>query len=217
MGKIERFFSKFSLQNYPKKVILLGGDEHAQGVFYIKSGYVRQFILSSQGEEQTVVILGPGSIFPLIGTITGKERKYRYVETMSFVTVYSCPKKAFTTFLTSNPDVVAALLKSTLERVDDLVQHMAYFSFSAKAQEKVYAFLLLLSQRFGGKTASHLLPFVLTHKDISVCVGISRETVSIALKKLLDEGVVIQKDHHLGVNFHKKRKKQFAKLHDILS
>lgn len=217
MQKLDRFFRIFPSRTYPKRTLLLGGDEHPHHVFYLVSGYVRQFILSSTGEEQTVIILGPCNVFPLIWAITGKERKYRYFETITPVTVYSCPKEAFTTFLKTNPDVVSSLLKNTLQRVDDLVQHIAYFSFSAQAQVKVFAFLLLLCQRFGNNEPYHILPFLLTHKDIAVCIGVSRETVSIALKKLIDASIVIQKDHHLGINFHKKRKKQFAHLQDILS
>lgn len=214
--KLEAFFATFPQKNLPKQQIIMGGVKSPKEIMFLQKGYVRQYIISALGDEETLMIYGPGDMFSLVWAVLGEERQYRYFESMTPVTLQSCSKDVFTQFLLSDPMISYTVLQQTLRRFDDFLQNTAYVSFSTKAHIKVLSFLLLLSQRFGNEKPAHILPFILTHKDIAGCIGLSRETVSIALKKLIDSGAVIQKEHFLGVAFGKKTNTYILQVQDLL-
>ena len=162
------------------------------------------------------MIYGPSDIFSLVWGILNRERQYRYLEAMTPVTVHYCSAELFRKSLLTDAKISYAVLEQTLKRLDDFIQNMAYVSLAQKAPIKVLSFLLLLSQRFGSEKSGHFLPFVLTHKDIAGSIGLSRETVSIALKKLIDSGIVIQKEHVLGIALRKRKNTYLVQVEDLL-
>jgi len=47
--EFEAFYHQFSIRTYKKGEILIRADDNPQGVFCLKKGYVRQYIISKTG------------------------------------------------------------------------------------------------------------------------------------------------------------------------
>src|SRR3972149_12259203 len=105
LKKLENFFGQFKSVNYKKNEIILRAGEPIFGVFYLKKGYVRQYIISEEGEEVTIHIYQPPAFFPTMLVINSIPNRYFFeaefvVETrhIIFVNLFE--------FLETNPDVL---------------------------------------------------------------------------------------------------------------
>ena len=93
-------------------------------------------------------------------------------------------------FLTQNPDVLLMVTQSIAIRMRGLLQRVENIALG-NATQKVGATFFLMADRFGKKGDKGItIPFVLTHQDVAEFIGISRETTSIEIKKLIDVGVL---------------------------
>lgn len=59
ISKLEEFFSRYRLTTYKKGEIIYRPEDDPSHIAFIKSGYVRLFALSKDGEEMTINIFKP--------------------------------------------------------------------------------------------------------------------------------------------------------------
>ncbi len=181
--EIGAFFSPYKVIRYKKREIILRPDDIPNGIFYIFKGYVRLYALSESGEELTLIIFLPGDIFPLNFALNHIENKY-YIEALGHVEVKKSPIKDFLGFIHNNPDILLKLTSRILIRFGGLLERMEYLVFG-NSYQKVVSILVICAQRFGvTKGNGILIQAPLTHKDIGMLVGLTRETVSSEIKKL---------------------------------
>lgn len=189
LEKVEDFFARGSAIRYKKGETILHAGDEPQGVFWLKKGYVRLYCLSSEGEEMTLIIFKPQDFFPMIWAVNNAPNLY-YVEAMTPVEVYRLPREEFLSFVKEHPDVLFELMSKVLVRLGGLLQRMQYLAFG-KAYEKVASILFICAERFGKETIGKVTINVpLTHKDVANLLGMTRETVSIEMKKLAKAGII---------------------------
>lgn len=198
-GELEKFFGRFKVINYHKRDIVLQAEEKSNFVFYIKSGYVRVFRVSQQGEELTLIILKSGDFFPFLWKIDEIPSNF-YLEAITSLEVARLPQKEFTQFLESHPRVFNGLVNHLLVRFSGLLTRIEYLVFG-NAYCKVASTILVCANCFGthqGKDVVLDLP--LTHKDIANLVGITRETTCLEMKKLERKGLLYHRGRSLVVS-----------------
>src|SRR3990170_3760313 len=71
-----------TISDYRKDQIVYTQGEPADSVFYIQSGKVKKTILSEQGKEAVVALLGTGNFFGE-GCLTGQARRLATVTTLT--------------------------------------------------------------------------------------------------------------------------------------
>ncbi|MBI2049630.1 Crp/Fnr family transcriptional regulator [Candidatus Roizmanbacteria bacterium] len=180
--KLSNFLSGFKLLHYKKGETTLRAGDTPQGVFFIKKGYIKDYSISEEGEELTLIIFKPGDFFPMSWAINNTQSTH-YFETMSQVELWRIPKVEFIDFIKGNPDIFFELTSHILLRLDGLLQRMEYLAFG-NAHQKVASILMICAERFGlKKTNGVVIQVVLTHKEVAMLVGITRETASLELKK----------------------------------
>lgn len=187
--KVGQFFNKFKEQEFSKKEIILYADNNNQNVFYIKSGYVRAYRISEQGEELTLTILKAEDIFPLSLGLIDSNNPY-YLEAITPVQVRSAKRDDFLEFIKSEPDVFYDMTSLVFNHYGSLLNRMEYLIIS-RAYTKVATTLLSYAKRFGEQKGNDLIVNLpLTHKDIATLVGITRETTCLEMKKLEKMGLI---------------------------
>lgn len=187
--KLEVFFSKYKSLHFKKGKTILRPGDIPKGVYYLQKGYVRLYSLSESGQELTLIIFKPGDFFPIMWSINNTPNA-QYVQTMTTVELWLCPREQFILFIKEDPDVFFELTSHMLERLKGLLQRMEYMVFG-NAYTKVASILLICAQRFGEKkNGGAEIQVPLTHRDIAMLLGVARETVSIELKKLERKGVI---------------------------
>lgn len=187
--QLDYFFTQHKLLSYKKRSIILCANDDSASVFYIRSGYIRVYRISEQGEELTLNILKPRDIFPITYGMSHKTNTY-YLEALTPLEIWRAPKEQFVNFVKSDTELYQELTQRVLIRFDGLLTRMEYLVFS-NAYTKVVSTLIICAKRFGEKKGNDIhIQVPLTHKDIATLIGITRETTSLEMKRLEKDGFV---------------------------
>lgn len=190
--KIINFFKQYKIFKYKKHEVIVRAEDILPGVFYVKKGCVRAYSISKDGEELTLVLYKPHNIFPLTWIVRGPHLRY-HIDALTDIELWRSPRENFLEFIQSNPDVLFELFKRTLARFSGLMERMEYLVFG-NAYQKTASILLILADRFGKKENRDIIIQVpLTHKDIAMLLGITRETATLELGKIEKKGLIFSK------------------------
>ena len=92
------------------------------------------------------------------------------------------------------PEVARALHESTGDQIQRLSGQLVICQLP-RVEQRVLAMMWLLAQSWGQVTTGGIrLPLALTHETIGALVGARRPTVTLALRKLTEEGSIIHQD-----------------------
>ncbi|MFI5265712.1 MAG: Crp/Fnr family transcriptional regulator, partial [Candidatus Levyibacteriota bacterium] len=120
----ESFFAKFHTPlRFKKNQTIFWPDRQPSGVFYVKSGFIRQYLVSKDGKELTVNILKPETYFPLIWALNNVTNVYFY-ECLTEVTLLKAPREAVVKQLENYPDLLYDLTKRILSGLDGITKMM---------------------------------------------------------------------------------------------
>ncbi|MBI2598676.1 Crp/Fnr family transcriptional regulator [Candidatus Curtissbacteria bacterium] len=198
LHKLDSFFTRYKPLYFKRGETILRAGDPPLGFFYLKKGFVRVYSIAKNGEELTLIIFKPGDFFPLVWAINNASNDY-FVEAMTGCEIARAPREEFVSFVVNNPDVSYDLTKRTLVRLGGLMRRMEYLVFG-NAGHKVASILLICAERFGKKIGRNVIIKVpLRHQDIATLVGMTRETVSIEMKRLERKGVCVHKGKFLVI------------------
>ncbi len=187
--KLKKFFAGSKPIYYKKGEIVLRIGETRSGAFYVKNGFLKDSSMSTDGREFILFIFKPGDLFSY-SWIFNKTPNEHSFKAMTDCVVYEKTRESLLLFLEQNPDVQFMISQNIVIRMRGLMKRMEYLAFGT-ANQKVSAMFALLAERFGKSTDKGItIPIYLTQQDIAELIGISRETTSIEIKKLLDLGVI---------------------------
>lgn len=189
LHKFSEFFSKYRLLQYHKGEVILRAKDEPRGVCYLTSGFAKLYSIAKTGQEFTLIIFRPGDLFPIMWAINNTPNDY-FLGAQTAVSLRRAPREDFLEFVKNDPDVFFELTSRMLMRFGGLLTRMEYLVFG-NAYNKVASILLICAQRFGEKLGQSVVIGVpLTHGDIANLVGMTRETVSIEMKKMEKEGII---------------------------
>lgn len=196
--KLAGFFGQYKTLRYKKHENILHADDIPSGVYFISEGYAREFVVSPDGEELTLLVFRPSDFFPIRWALTNVHNT-KYFQAMTPLVVHRAPRDAFIDFLQKNPDVLFAFTCYVLHRIGFLLNRMEKMTFG-HAKEKIASIIDIMSERVGTKNGNESrLDLPLTHRDIGYLAGMTRETTSLELEKLQKKGLITYKNHILTV------------------
>jgi CRP-like cAMP-binding protein len=188
-SKIEKFFTSYPATKFNKKRTVLNSEEQPRGVYYLKTGYIRMYTITQEGFELTLNILKPGSFFPLTWAIADIDNAYFY-ETLTTCEIHSAPKDRVIKFVKKNNDILFDINRRILSGLDATLIRLQYLTLGSAYQRVANSFLMLAG-RFGVFLKDRArLTLTFTEQDVANLAGVTRETVSIELKKLKNEGFI---------------------------
>lgn len=196
--KLEEFFSKYKLLTLKKGEVLITPDNSVTSIYYLKKGYIHQYVISEEGEEITINMFRPPSFIPMMLAITGSQNRY-YFETADKVEVWQAPSDKTIEFVKNEPAVLFDLTRRFGLGLNGITQRLESLMFE-NAQSRIISLLSYLSERFGEKTKEGVLVNLpLTHQDIAGWVNLTRETTSRQLEELTKAGIISYKNHYITV------------------
>jgi CRP/FNR family cyclic AMP-dependent transcriptional regulator len=135
-----------TVSQYRKDQIVFSQGDPADAVFYIQKGKVKVTVVSDQGKEAVVAILGAGE-FCGEGCLAGQARRIATVRAMTECTIMRLQKTSIVRVLHDEPAFsemfMSHLLARTIRVEEDLVDQLF------NSSEKRLARLLLLLANFG--------------------------------------------------------------------
>lgn len=186
---LDNFFNQFKKREFKIKELLINPDTSPIGLYYLKKGLIREFLITSKGDDLTINIFKPHSLFP-IGWILNDSISPHYYEALVNSEVWIAPKTKALEFLCKSPLVLIDLVKRIYMGLD------GYFSrienqMSGNAQKKLISELIIFGKRFGKQDKDKVTVIAkVTEKILASQAGIARETVSRELKKLKEQKLI---------------------------
>jgi CRP/FNR family transcriptional regulator, cyclic AMP receptor protein len=198
--KLIRFFSESKVLEFKRGETILRSDDEPQGVFYLEQGFIKMNTIFIDGRELTLNIYKPGTYFPMTWAIAGIPNAY-YFQAMTPVILRRKPKNEFMQFINGNPDILMELTNRILIGLDGILTNVQHL-LSGDSYHRVVSAIILSARRFGDTTGSGkiILKIPLTHQDIADIAGITRETASIAIGKLIREGIITHHYRKMTIN-----------------
>lgn len=196
--KLDEFFGQYKLLKFKKKEIVIRADDPPSGIFYLKSGVVREYAISPKGEELTLNIYRPYAFFPMSYALN-KTINNHFYEAQTLVTVWRAPAEDTLQFIKNEPDIMFDLLSRVYIGLQGLFLRMGYL-MTGSAEDKLLTEILIYGKRFGKIINNKLMvDLVLTQKDLAAQTGLARETVGRIIKILEEKGLIVFKKKRLTV------------------
>jgi CRP-like cAMP-binding protein len=198
---LEDLFSKYPSRNLPKNRPLLYQGEVPTMAFYIKTGVVRLYNITNQGEERTVGYEGSGGLLPLEWLFSKAPVSLYYYDTFTNCEIRRLPRDELIELLNQKPEAATAFLDRAISMYLGATMHLHALE-QPKARQKILYILQFLTLRFGKDMGSsnQQIQLKLTHQEIANLIGITRETVSTEISKLTKETVIKVSDSIYTVN-----------------
>ena len=168
------------------RVVFSQGDL-ADSVFYIRDGKVKVTVVSEQGKEAIVAILGPDE-FLGEGCLTGQLRRVATAKTLTECEIMRLEKKTVIKVLHDEPAFselfISHLLTRTLRVEADLVDQLF------NSSEKRLARALLLLANFGKEGTPETVIAKISQETLAEMIGTTRSRVSKFMNKFRKLGFI---------------------------
>jgi len=169
-----------TVSQYRKDQIVFSQGDPADAVFYIQKGKVKVTVVSDQGKEAVVAILGAGE-FCGEGCLAGQARRIATVRAMTECTIMRLQKTSIVRVLHDEPAFsemfMSHLLARTIRVEEDLVDQLF------NSSEKRLARLLLLLANFGKEGRPEPLIAKISQETLAEMIGTTRSRVSFFMHK----------------------------------
>lgn len=171
----------------PKNKVLFSQGDPADSVLYIREGKVRIAVLSEQGKEAVVAVLGPGA-FCGEGCLAGQKLRMATALTITECSIMRLDKAAMIRVLheeaTFSEMFVSHLLARTIRVEEDLVDQLF------NSSEKRLARALLLLANFGKEGRPEPVIAKVSQETLAEMIGTTRSRVSFFMNKFRRLGFI---------------------------
>ncbi len=190
-----------------KKTIFAQGDSR-DGLFFVQSGKVQLSVVSENGREATLGILGEGDFFGE-GGLAGQPLRMSSATALTDCVLLHIERKAMMHAMGLEPKLSAMFVKYLLKRniryQDDLVDQLF------NSSEKRLARVLLLMAHFGTEGVSEMSVPRLSQETLAEMVGTTRSRVSFFMNRFRKLGFI---KYDTGDNLHVHSSLLNVLLHD---
>ena len=180
------------LATHQKKEIVFSQGDVADAVFYIKKGKVKVTVVSREGKEAVVAILGIDEFFGE-GCLIGQPKRLSTATTMSDCVTMRVEKTEIQRVLRDEPAFsqmfVSHVLARTARVEEDLVDQLF------NSTEKRLARLLLLLANFGKEGRPEPLIAKINQETLAEMVGTTRSRVSHFMNRFRKAGFIDYNGH----------------------
>jgi CRP/FNR family transcriptional regulator, cyclic AMP receptor protein len=173
--------------NYRKGQVVFSQGDAGDAVFYVHNGEVKITVVSEQGKEAVVAILGTDDFFGE-GCLAGQMQRISTVTAMMDSVIARIEKAAIIRVIHQEPafaeKFIAHLLGRTVRVEADLVDQLF------NSSEKRLARMLLLLANFGKETKPEPIIAKISQETLAEMIGTTRSRVSFFMNKFRELGFI---------------------------
>ncbi|QGJ71214.1 Transcriptional regulator [Planctomycetales bacterium 10988] len=181
--------SQAKVRTFPRKGLVYLPQDAADSVGVLASGRIKITNLTSEGKQAILTLIEPGELFGELAVFDSDTRE-EYAEAMEKSTVVLLPTAAFQHLLETQPSLalgITKLIGLRRKRIERRLKHLLFRS----NRERVVHLLLELAEQYGKPTERGIeLQIKLSHQDLSAIIGSTRESVTVVLGELQEEGLI---------------------------
>lgn len=172
---------------YQKNKIVYAQGDPAGSIFYVETGKAKITVVSHQGKEAVVAILGPGDFFGE-GCLTAQPFRLATAQTITECKIAQISKKAAVKVIHEEPAFAELFIKHLLDRnirvEEDLVDQLF------NSSEKRLARTLLLLANYGKEGKPEPILAKISQETLAEIVGTTRSRVSAFMNKFRKLGLI---------------------------
>lgn len=186
---LQRVASILVEKSYSRKSIVFHEGDHGDSLYTIKSGRIKIAKVAIDGREKTLSILQPGDFFGEMAIFDNMPRSATAEALDSDVRLFALNKKDFERLIHEYPSIALGIMKDLTRRIrqtNQQVEDLAFKDVHGRVSSTLFQ-LLETEEEISGQTLTRLR---MTHQDLANMVGSSRETVTRALNRLQNEGII---------------------------
>ena len=176
-------------RTFSKDNVIILAEEEGDTLFILKKGQVKVSIVSEEGREVILSLLGPGSVFGELSLLDGKPRSANVVATEE-TDLLMLRRADFLQLIYKTPQIATALLAelaTRMRKTDRQIEGLALLDVTSRISDT----LLQLATEQGAETAGGVtIESRPTHQELANMSGTTRETVSRVLKRLEGQGYI---------------------------
>ena len=162
----------------------------------ISQGYVKAYTILDSGDTRTILILGPGDIFPLAFSTSLNWENYQiryFYQTLCEADVLCLPADDLRQQVENDKDSMLTYM-TYIAASNEAIMNQLEVMKNKKAIDKVGLLLPYLISKAGKlvKPDVYELQIKLSHQEIADLSGVTRETTTTLIKELEKEGIINQ-------------------------
>jgi CRP/FNR family cyclic AMP-dependent transcriptional regulator len=177
---------------HAKKEVIFGQGETANAVFYIKKGRVKIAVVSKDGKEAVVALLGPDE-FVGEGCLIGQPKRLATASAMTECETMRVAKSEMQRLLHDEPTFSQMFVSHILARNARIEEDLVDQLFNST--EKRLARLLLLLANFGKKGQTEPILAKISQETLADMIGTTRSRVSHFMNKFRKMGFIDYNGH----------------------
>ena len=168
------------------------GRANPQIVFYIQSGKIKTTVVSEQGKEAVVALLGAGDFFGE-GCLTGQSKRLATVSAMTQSVIVRIAKADITRVIHKEPAFAELFIAHLLARNSRVEEDLVDQLFNSS--EKRLARTLLLLANFGKEGRPEPVIAKISQETLAEIIGTTRSRVSHFMNKFRELGLIDYNGH----------------------
>lgn len=195
------FVKAYPIRPFHKGEVLLSEGDTANTLLALQTGYVKVSAITDDGAQRLLWIAGRYDVVPIERMFSTRSSLRYFYTALSDGTAYHVDKQAFLDKAADSPALMAEIARGMSQHYDDLLERLEGTGHLT-VRQRLVAVLRYITQRFSSGTTVDLytLGLRLTHQDFADMIGTTRETVSLALAQLQQDGIITYDRHRFIVD-----------------
>jgi len=181
----------------PSKAVIYSQGDPADQVFHIQHGTVKKSVLSRDGRDTVIAVLGPGD-FLGEECLAGQQLRTATASSLTEGSLLVIEKQEMLRLLHGHAPIADWFLSHTLARLTRIEDDLA--DQRCNLTEKRLARTLLLLARYGQHGESQWTLPTLSQTMLAEMVGTTRSRVNFFLNKFKRQGFIAYDDNFLTIN-----------------
>jgi CRP-like cAMP-binding protein len=177
---------------HPKKQIIFTQGDDADAVFYVRNGKVKVTVVSTQGKEAVVAILGVDEFFGE-GCLIGQRKRLSTASAMTDCMIMRVDKKEIIRVLHDEPMFSQMFVTHILARNARIEEDLVDQLFNST--EKRLARVLLLLANFGKDGRPEPINAKISQETLAEMIGTTRSRVSYFMNRFREMGFIDYNGH----------------------
>ena len=190
LEEIASLESRARVRELPPRQVIYAPSDAADSVFLVVRGRVRIVSLTPEGKEAILGLVEPGELFGEMALVSTEPRE-EHAETAVTSTIAAIPRDTLEAVMSRNSELSIGVWKFLgwqRQRIERRLRSLLFRS----TRERVLLLLVDLAEHYGKPVPQGAvdLGIRLSHQEFANLIGATRESVTVALGDLQNEGIL---------------------------
>ena len=193
---VDELFAGGRQRTYPKNQLIHYQGDPLSHIYLVRNGYIKAYTILDSGDTRTILLLGPGDIFPLSFSSSMVWTNYTiryFYQTLCDTEVSVLPSDILKDKIDGDPEMLGTYM-TYLSASNEAIMTQLEVMKNKKAIDKVEMLLPYLISKAGKRIRPDIyeLQLKMSHQEIADLSGVTRETTTTLIKELENRGVIDQ-------------------------